>query len=249
MEDHLSKDEKKKVRQEEWQIKLQKEQRKKLVSKIVWWGGAAVLLIFSVWFLITIVNSSSSGNGPTTVTTINVPSVTAADMTLGPKDAKVVLVEYADFQCPGCGAAYPLLKQLTNDYKGRLLFVYRFMPLESIHQHALLSAQASYAAYKQGKFWEMHDTLFSHQADWADSPNAQALFEGYATKLGLNVSQFIKDMNDPKTITYIKSQEQKGIEIGIQATPTMFLNGKQIQNVNTYNDLKQLVNKALNANP
>lgn len=244
MEERLTKDEKKKLRQEEWQVKLQGEQRKKMMNRILWWGGTALLLAFSVWFLVTVVNSSSS-SGATTADTITVPPVTAQDMTTGPKNAKAVIIEYADFQCPGCGAAYPLLKQLTDDYKGKLLFVYRFMPLEQIHQHALLAAQASYAAYKQGKFWEMHDMLFAHQADWADVTDAQSIFVGYAKNLHLNTDQFTRDMLDANTVNYIKSQEQKGIAIGIQATPTIFLNGKQIENANSYDDFKKLVDQAL----
>lgn len=244
MEERLTKDEKKKIRQEEWQVKLQEEQRKKITNRTLWWGGAALLLAFSVWFLVTVVNSSNNNNA-TTADTINVPPVNAQDMTSGPKNAKVVIVEYADFQCPGCAAAYPILKQLTDDYKNKILFVYRFMPLEQIHQHALLSAQASYAAYKQGKFWEMHDLLFAHQTDWAEATDAQGIFLSYAKSLNLNSDQFTKDMLDQNTIKYIKSQEQKGIAIGIQATPTIFLNGKQVENANSYDDFKKLVDQAL----
>ncbi|HEV2339964.1 MAG TPA: thioredoxin domain-containing protein [Patescibacteria group bacterium] len=246
MEDSLTKDEKKKLRQEEWKEKLQKEEQKKRMTKMSWWIGGFILLGLSVWFLYAVVNGSNGSTGSATATaTVSVPAVGNDDMTSGPINAKVVFIEYADFQCPACLAAYPLIKQLMQSYNGKVLFVYRFFPLENIHQNALISAQAGYAASKQGKFWEMHDVLFDHQNDWATMSNPQATFVSYAKNLGLNTDQFRKNMTDPKTALYIKTQEQKALQIGLNATPMFFINGKQIEGAGVYSDFKKLIDQAL----
>lgn len=244
--EQLTKDQRKALRQEEWKKELQKEEGKKRISKILWWAGAAALLAFSVWFLFMVVNSSSSPS--TTATTIAVPKVTDADMTAGPKDAKVVMVEYADFQCPGCGAAYPTLKKLQDQYKDKMLFVYRFFPLEQIHRNAIASAMAAYASSKQGKFWEMHDQLFANQQKWAEESNPTPLFDSYARAIGLDMDKYHKDLQDPATEKFVKDSEQKAGDIGVNSTPTIFINGKQITGFNPlsgYDNLKKIIDTEL----
>ena len=241
MDQRLTKDEKKKLRHQEWEQQLQKEQSKKRWSKIMWWAGGALLLIFSVWFIMSVVNTPSS----TTGTNLTAPGPKPTDMTFGNPKAKVVLTEYADFQCPGCGAYYPILKQLTQDYKDKLYFVYRFFPLESIHRNALASSEAGYAASKQGKFWEMHDLLFAHQTEWAELPDPTNNFLSYAQQAGLNIDQFKKDFNDPATEKYVKSQEQAALDLGLPGTPSFFISGKQIQAPGSLDGFKQLINQQL----
>jgi protein-disulfide isomerase len=242
MDQRLTKDEKKKLRHEEWEKQLSAEQKKKKMNKIMWWAGGIVLLAFSVWFIVTLVNNPSSSSSTTALTA---PGPKPTDMTYGNPKAKVVLTEYADFQCPGCGAYYPIVKQLTADYKDKLYFVYRFFPLESIHRNALASSEAGYAASKQSKFWEMHDLLFAHQTEWAELPDATNNFLSYAQQAGLNIDQFKKDFNDPATEKYVKSQEQAALDLGLPGTPTFFLNGKQIQAPGSLDGFKQLINQQL----
>ncbi len=247
MEEHLTKDQRKALRQEEWKKQLQKEQQGKRMSKILWWVGGAALLAFSVWFLVVVVNSSNS-QSVSTDTSIKVPGVTSKDISEGPTNAKVVMVEYADFQCPGCGAAYPTLNKLESEYKDKMLFVYRYFPLTQIHKNAIASAKASYAAYLQGKFWPMHDQLFANQQTWAESDNPTTYYDQYAQALGLDMIKYHKDFNDPATEKIVKDSEQASLNLGLSGTPTIFINGQQVMGfnpLNGYNDLKKIIDEQL----
>lgn len=243
MEERLTKDERKKLRHEEWEKQLSQDEKKKKMNKIMWWVGGIALLVFSVWFIVAVVNNPSSSS--TTTTTLTAPAPKSTDMTFGNPQAKVVLTEYADFQCPGCGAYYPIVKKLTEDYKDKLFFVYRFFPLTNIHRNALQASEAGYAASKQGKFWEMHDVLFEHQNDWAELPDPTSTFMSYAQQVGLNIDQFKKDSTSSNTENYIKSQEQAAIDLGLPGTPSFFIDGKQIQNPAGYDAFKQLIDQQL----
>lgn len=240
MDEHLTKDERKKLRQEEWNRNLKQQEISKKWKKIIFWIFGICILGFGVWFLFALVNTPST---PTSVLTA--PGPKSTDMTFGNPKAKVVLTEYADFQCPGCGAYYPILKQLTESYKDKLLFVYRFFPLEQIHRNALASSEAGYAASLQGKFWPMHDLLFAHQTDWAELADPSTNFLSYAQQAGLNIDQFKKNWTDGSTQTYIKGQEQAALDLGLPGTPSFFINGKQIQNPPTLDTFKQLIDQAL----
>lgn len=238
MEEHITKDEKKKLRQEEWKKELDAEHKKKFRNKLLTWGIGAAILAFAVWFLVTIVNQPA----PSTIdTSIKMPKITSNDIAAGPQNAPLQLVEYADFQCPSCKLYYPIVKQLQQDFKGKMLFVYRFFPLSNIHQNAVNSADAALAANKQGKFWEMHDKLFDTQTDWATNTTARDTFVQYATQLGLDKDQFVKDFNDPATEKAIKDAENADLDLGLNGTPTFFLNGKEIALPNGYDAFKQLL--------
>ena len=239
MEERLTKDEKKKLRQEEWKKELNADRKKKLRNKLLTWGIGAAILVFAVWFLVTIVNQPSSSSTPTD--NITMPKITSTDISDGPKNAPLQLVEYADFQCPSCKLYYPIVKQLQKDFQGKLLFVYRFFPLSNIHPNAVNAAEAALAANKQGKFWEMHDKLFDTQTDWAESNTARNTFVQYATQLGLDKDQFTKDFNDPATEKFIKDAENADLDLGLNGTPTFFLNGKEIALPNGYDAFKQLL--------
>lgn len=242
MEEHLTKEERKKLRQEEWKKQLASEEKKKRFGKIGWWVGGIALVAFSIWFIMTVVNTPST---PTTATTLTAPGPKTTDMTFGNPKAKVVLTEYADFQCPGCGAFYPIVKKLTQDYKDKVFFVYRFFPLTNIHRNALQSSEAGYAASKQGKFWEMHDLLFAHQNDWAELSDPTDTFVGYAQQIGLDTTKFKQDMTSSDTEKYIQSQYQSALDIGLPGTPTFFINGKQIRTPNGYDAFKQVIDQQL----
>src|SRR5512132_3996401 len=134
----------------------------------------------------------------------NIPesqSVTAKSDTLahvrGNPDAPVTLEEFADFQCPPCSQFAPFAEELLREYDSRLRIVFRNFPLPG-HEHAREAALAAEAAGLQGKFWEMHDTLYREQEGWSKAPNARELFEWYAGTLGLNMDQFKKDMDSDK---------------------------------------------------
>ncbi len=109
----------------------------------------------------------------------------------------------------------------------------------------MLSAEAAYGANKQGKFWQMYDLLFENQTSWADSPNAKDIFLGYAKKLGLNPNHFQKDMDSGKAKVFINAEEIKGEAVGVNSTPTFFLNGEEIRNPKSYSEFKNLIQQGL----
>lgn len=223
-----------------WQDELARQKRKDLFTKIALWGGLAVFLIASIWAL-TVASSSNSS----TTSTITAPKITTSDFQTGPATAKTTLIEYADFQCPSCKAYYPILKQLKIDFAGKVNFVYRMFPLETIHHNAQIAAQAAYAANMQHKFWEMHNKLFDTQDSWAGMTDPSSTYVGYAKDLGLNTTQFSKDMTAANTVDFVQNSYNTAMSLGLAGTPTFFINGKQITNPNGYSDFKDLINKSL----
>ncbi len=153
--------------------------------------------------------------------------------------AKVNLVEFGDYQCPACGAAYPVVKKITDDYKTNpnFNFVFRNFPL-SQHQNAQIAAQAAEASGAQGKYWEMHDALYENQDKWSENGKPLDLFVGYAQKIGLDINKFKADVQSSKYSSVISSDYQDGVALGVNSTPTFYLNGKAIVGVPTYADLK-----------
>ncbi|MCL5114116.1 MAG: DsbA family protein [Patescibacteria group bacterium] len=237
----LTKKEKKELKKLDWQEKLKKEKRNQLVKKVAIWAGVAVVLVAAVYGLLQIANSPQESS-----TTAKIPPVTKTDIGRGNPNAKVTLVEYSDFQCPACAAYHPLVSQLLAELNGKIYFVYRFFPLIQIHQNAMNSAQAAYAAGQQGKFWEMHDLLFETQTSWADSQKAREVFTDYAKKLKLDMDKFKADFDSEKGKSLINDEYSKGLGIGINSTPTFFVNGEKIQNPRTYGDFKSLISNEIN---
>lgn len=212
------------------------------LRQIAFFLGVPLIVIAGVIALVLISGSTPSN----TQSQPKAPALSFKDISMGNKNAKVSLIEYADFQCPACGAYYPLVKQLTTEFGNKILFTYRFFPLTQIHQNALLSSEAAYAANKQGKFWQMHDLLFQNQTSWADSSDAKKIFLNYAQKLGLNLNRFQKEMDSQAARTFIMDEENAGSAAGVNSTPTFFVNGVMIQNPRDYNSFKTLIQQDLN---
>ncbi len=140
----------------------------------------------------------------------------------------VTVTEFGDFQCPACGAAFPVLEQARQAYAGKITFVFRNLPLMSIHPNALLAAQAAEAAAKQGKFWEMHDKLFLNQDNWSSSLNPESTFTSYASELKLDTKQFKKDLGSSSIADRIALDLGDAEALGLSSTPSIFVNGKAI---------------------
>ena len=146
----------------------------------------------------------------------------------GAGDAKVVLTQFADFQCPACKAFEPTLAEILTENEGKVRLVFKHFPLyPSPHKNALVSAYASEAAGKQGKFWEMHDKLYETQDDWAEAGDPKDKFVGYARDLGLNVDDFSRDLNDEAGKDVIDRDKALGTELKLSGTPTIFINGEE----------------------
>lgn len=151
-----------------------------------------------------------------------------ADHVFGSEADKVTLIEYGDFQCPGCGSLFPSLKPLKEKYQQQLTFIFRNFPLTTIHPNALAAATAAEAAGLQGKWWQYHDKLYEEQTAWSeiDSTKRTDVFVGYGKELGLNEKTFRKDLASEKIAQKIARDQAMGKKIGANSTPTLVLNGK-----------------------
>jgi protein-disulfide isomerase len=239
----LTKKEKKELRKLEWQEKLEKEKRNQQLKKIGIWVGIAVVILAAVGFIFLLVNTP----GNSLETPINVKPVSSSDITKGNKNAKVTLIEYSDFQCPSCAIFHPFVNQILKDYGNKIYFVYRFFPLTELHQNAMIAAQTGYAAYKQGKFFEMADILFNKQTDWQGVADPTAVFETYAASLKLDLQKFKTDINSQDTKNFVQSEQNEGSNAGISFTPSFILDGKLItKNPDNYNAFKQLIDNEIN---
>jgi len=188
-----------------------------------------------------------AGGGSDGTTAGLIDAVGATDHVKGNPAAKVVLIEYSDFQCPACGAYYPLVRKLADDYANDIAFVYRHFPLQQ-HPNAIPAARAAEAAALQGKFWEMHNTLFEHQEIWAEAANPTDMFMGYARELGLAEEQFRRDYEADAGSDRAKSDFQSGLRAGVNATPTFYLNGKRIESPRSYDAFKAVLDEAIAQN-
>ncbi len=184
--------------------------------------GLIVVLLFGYYFYATSKNPE--------ITSDTMPVViTQTDHVRGAKDGKVTLVEFGDFQCPACGAYEPILRQVMADNKDTLKFSFRHFPLTQIHKNALLAAKASEAAALQGKFWEMHDIIYDKQDEWGEALNAREFIMMYANTIKLDISKFTRDLESKTIEDKILAEYKEGISLGVQGTPTFFLNGKKLE--------------------
>lgn len=150
---------------------------------------------------------------------LNLP-VAGRDHLQGPVDAPFVLVEYGDYECPYCGAAYPLVKAVQERLGDRLCFAFRNFPLTGMHPFAEHAAEAAEAAGIQGKFWEMHDQLFENQDALDDASLVR-----YATALGLDARQLIGEVTRGAHRVRVRDDFRAGVRSGVNGTPTFFVNG------------------------
>jgi len=158
--------------------------------------------------------------------------VSAQDHAEGPADAPLTLVEYGDYQCPYCGAAYPVVKRLQKKLGRKMRFVFRNFPLTQAHPYALIAAQTAEAAALQDKFWEMHDLLFEQQALLKPE-----IIPFWAKRVGLNPEQFETDIEQGTVEKRIQEDRQSGIRSGVNGTPTFFINGTRFDGPPGYDSL------------
>ena len=163
----------------------------------------------------------------------------------GAEQAPVALEEFADFQCPPCGALHPELKKIEAEYGARLRVIFRHYPL-AMHRHAQDAARASEAAAAQNRFWEMHDLLFERQREWSEAVDARTLFTAYARTLGLDTERFTRDMDSPEAQARVLADRQRGESVKIAGTPTLFVNGLEISEESmSAGGIRAVINAAL----
>ncbi|MDB5922545.1 MAG: Na+/H+ antiporter NhaA [Betaproteobacteria bacterium] len=142
----------------------------------------------------------------------------------GPLDAPIALVEYGDYQCPFCRAADGVVKAIQRELGDTLCYAFRNFPLYTMHEFALIAAQAAESAALQGRFWPMHDILFANQPNFALEE-----LVGYAASLSLDINAFVAGMEDPRVLHRIERDMRTGLTSGVQGTPTFYINDMKFE--------------------
>lgn len=152
--------------------------------------------------------------------TLTLPVDQDRDHIQGAPDAAVTLLEYGDYECPYCGAAYPVVKELQEAMGDALRFVFRNFPITTSHPHAEQAAEAAEAAAAQDRFWPMHDLLYENQQRLEDED-----LVGYASRLGLDVERFERELDDHVHADRVREDFMSGVRSGVNGTPTFYING------------------------
>ncbi|WP_212820215.1 DsbA family protein [Polymorphospora rubra] len=162
-------------------------------------------------------------------------------------DGKTTVVEFLDFECESCLAAYPGVEQLRAEYGDRITYVVRYFPIAS-HPNAYNAAYAAEAAARQGRFEQMYKKLFDTQTTWGHNQQSQApVFEGYAEELGLDMPRFRADVASAEVADRIEADAADGQALGVQGTPTFFIDGGRFDGRPDYNGLKTAIDASLNS--
>ena len=239
IDQNLTKKQRRELRRQEKLVQRNSTENRKRLSRIMLWS----FIVLFVGGTIALMVGLASKNSGIQFIAGAVKAADDSDQIKGAplKEAKVILIEYSDFQCPACRSYYPMVKKLSQEF-ANLSVVYRHFPLPQ-HLNARPSAQAAEAAGQQGKFWEMHDMLFDNQQSWAESKTSREIFLGYALALGLDMEKFKTDYDSPETKTKIEKDYQSGAK-DIDGTPTFFINDKKIQNPRNYDEFRNIIQQA-----
>jgi protein-disulfide isomerase len=150
------------------------------------------------------------------------PVVSSKDHIQGNASAALELVEYGDYQCPFCGAAYPIIKNIQRKLGDDLKFVFRNFPLAEMHPDAFMAAVAAEAAALQNKFWKMHDIIFENQ----QALTLDDLFV-YAKEIDLDLERFKNDISNQEVIDKVENDFESGVRSGVNGTPSFYINGRK----------------------
>lgn len=159
-------------------------------------------------------------------------------------DGKVTVVEFLDFECEVCGAVYPAIEQLREEYAGRVTFVVRYFPIPG-HQNSMNAAIAVEAAAQQGQFEAMYSQMFDTQAEWGEQQVSKAdLFRSFADELGLDLAEYDAAVADPATQERVQTDFDAGLDLGVEGTPTFFVNNEKLT-IESIDDLRGAFDQAL----
>jgi protein-disulfide isomerase len=150
------------------------------------------------------------------------------DHVRGAAEARVQIMEYADFQCPACATYHSVVAEVLAKYPDDVSLVFRHFPLTNIHPNAVSAGKAAEAAGGQDAFWEMYDLLFTRQAEWSTALDSYTMFEGYANELGLDTDAFGLSFNSGATLELVMSDSRGADALRLTSTPTFFINGEQV---------------------
>jgi NhaA family Na+:H+ antiporter len=208
----------------------------------------AAVLIAAVVVALMLIKSSRQSNTSTNTTNNSgsEPPGALPPHVRGKPNAPVTVEEFADFQCSSCGAYYPELKKIENEFGDRLRVIFRERPLVPRHEHALIAAQAAEAAGVQGRFWEMHDKLYENQKAWSEAKDVVPMFVDYAKQIGLDADRFMRDLNGEVVAARIFQDGKRAHALGIDSTPTFLVNGKEAKDESWKPEgLRAMINQAL----
>ena len=168
--------------------------------------------------------------------------ISGRDHIRGAENAPATLLEYGDYECPHCGAAYPIVEALRKSLEDTLRFAYRHFPLTQVHPHAQLAAEAAEAAGAQGKFWDMHNMLYTHQ---------EGLGPGdlmvYANAIGLDMQRFRRDLETHAHLDRVQEDFMSGVRSGVNGTPTFFINGLRYNGPRDFATMLAVINEVVEA--
>jgi len=208
-----------------------------------WNIGIAAALVVAATAAILIAVVKPFAEDPPKAETLSVVEENSHRLSVA-DDGKVTVVEFLDFECEVCGAVYPAIEQLREEYAGRVTFVVRYFPIPG-HQNSMNAAIAVEAAAQQGQFEAMYSQMFDTQAQWGEQQVSQAdLFRSFADELGLDLAEFDAAVADPETQERVQSDLDAGLALGVEGTPTFFVNNDQLT-IESIDDLRAAFDQAL----
>lgn len=236
--DKLSKKERKELKRQEKLEAKEAETKQQQTQKYLWWAGGIAALIGLGFFIKAAMTPTPPILYPEMATVTNV------DHVKGASESATLIVEYSDFQCPACAVYHTILQDVFAQKGDQIQFVYRHFPLTQLHANAQTAAQAAEAAGTQGKFWEMHDILFTRQGDWSEAENVQTIFRDYAVELELDPDKFMADMNAEETKQRVGLDIATGESVPVTGTPSFFINGYKLKTPQSADAFIQEIEKA-----
>jgi protein-disulfide isomerase len=228
------KEEQRRIREE----KQAQAKRRSAVGALSFKIAAAVLLPLILFVLYQGYSSGVAAPSPAEIST--------TDHTRGNPQALVTLVLYGDFQCPACKEEAEVIARSWGQIGDRVQLAFRHYPLDT-HRHAFLAARYAEAAARQGRFWELHNMLYADQALWSSTENAAQVIESMAAQLGLDMAQLRTDAELPEVREKIVADQRGGTRAGVRATPSLFINGRLVNNPRSSAELIALVTRAQTA--
>ncbi|MFC8824275.1 DsbA family protein [Streptomyces sp. NPDC057137] len=210
--------------------------------------AAALLAVLTVGFGVALAlsaNSSTSGTVDAEPAADAQPVRASSHRLTDPARSELTVVEFLDFECEGCGAMYPVVERLREEYKDRVTFVARYFPMPG-HRNSQTAALAVEAAAGQGKFEQMYSKLFDTQKQWGEARESKAAtFRGYAKDLGLDMEKFDSAVADPRTDERVRTDQRDGLGLGVQGTPTFVVDGAKIPTPGSYEEFRDLIETGL----
>ena len=234
-ETEIQKD-KKKIRREIIQELIRK--KRKTAAKI----GIFLILTLIISSITVFVGKTKSKDRSQTAALANI--ITPTDWTKGAETQAVEIVTYSNFKCQDCAALYPILKQFETEFQSKIKITHRNF-FEENDGTAFLAAKAAEAAGLQSKFWEMHDLIFENQKILTETEEPNNLLITLASKLSLNLDQFRSDLEKEEIVNKIKRDIEIGFQANVKKTPTLFINNTKLEGAKTYDELKMVIEKAL----